>query len=101
MPRDLDPTLLQRWDDAKDALDQANAYYDRVYQEVVDAIGPVDDSTTITWNGTPFISYVKVESDRFDGKRFRLENPAIYRQYQKPSTSYQIRRVPTEDPHAR
>lgn len=90
-PVELAPSvaeLIAQLKHVKSELASYKAMEDRLKAELCDLIGP-NDSATI--NGAVVATWKGYKRDWFDAKRFQSENPDLYNQYVKTTTSRTLR----------
>lgn len=90
-PVELEPSvaeLIAQLKHVKSELASYKALEDKLKAELCDLIGP-NDSATI--GGTVVATWKGYKRDWFDSKRFQSENPDLYNQYVKTTTSRTLR----------
>lgn len=90
-PVELEPSvkeLIAQLKHVKSELASYKQLEDRLKAELCDLIGP---NETATINGTVVATWKGYKRDWFDSKRFQAENPDLYEQYTKTTTSRTLR----------
>ena len=90
-PVELEPSvaeLIAQLKHVKSELASYKQLEDKLKAELCDLIGP---NETATINGAVVATWKGYKRDWFDSKRFQAENPDLYEQYLKTSTSRTLR----------
>jgi len=83
---EIDPKLIEEWNDAKDKVKWAEAILEDAKSAMLHALGDAEAGSFALNGQSMMVTYFEQTSHLIDSKRLREEKPEIAREYTKLST---------------